>query len=70
MSFQFTKIVTKKRSKQFFYFHVYYYQEQVETFKLHLKKSDVLKRRQMAFKVENMRKSGKIKNFKFFECIF
>ena len=30
----------------------------------------MLKRRQMAFKVENMRKSGNIKNFKFFECIF
>ena len=59
MSFQFTEILTKKnRSKQLFYFHIYYSLELVETFKLHLKKSDVLKRRQIAFKVENMRKSG------------
>ena len=55
MSFQFTKILIKKnRSKQFFHFHIYYFLGLVETFKLHIEKSDELKRSKMAFKVVNI----------------
>ena len=70
LCFQFTKIEKKTAHKFLFYFHIYYSLRLVNTFKLSSKKSDALKRRQIASKVENMRKSGIIINFKFFECIF
>ena len=49
--------------KKFFNFHIYHSLDLVETFKFRLKKSDELKWRQMAFKVENMGKSCKIEIF-------
>ena len=52
----------KTTPNNFYHFHIYYSLELFETLKLHLKKSDGLKRRQVAFKVENMRKSGIMNN--------
>ena len=71
MRFQFTLPNKKKKPPQkISYFHIYYSPELFEMFKLYFKKSDGLKRCQMTFKVENMRKSGIIKNFMFFKYIF
>ena len=64
ITFQFTKI-QKNRSKQFFYLHICLPLEPIETFKPHFKKSDGLKWRQIAYKVENLKKlaSSKILSF-------